>query len=49
MALAVAAAVSSTLNANALLAQELEEVMVTGSRIAKQDFVSNSPVSTVDR
>ncbi len=28
---------------------EVEEVIVTGSRIAKQDFVSNSPVATVDR
>ena len=55
MALAVAAAISSTFTANTVLAQDdtddaaLEEVMVTGSRIAKQDFVSNSPVATVDR
>ena len=55
MALAVAAAISSTFTANTILAQDdtddasLEEVMVTGSRIAKQDFVSNSPVATVDR
>ena len=28
-------------------AEELEEVIVTGSRIRKQDFVSNAPVATV--
>ena len=57
LALAVAAAISSSLATQLVLAQDdtdtddasLEEVMVTGSRIAKQDFVSNSPVSTVDR
>ena len=27
---------------------EGEEMIVTGSRIAKQDFVSNSPVATVN-
>ena len=53
LALAVAAAISSSLATPLVLAQDdtdtddasLEEVMVTGSRIAKQDFVSNSPVS----
>ena len=29
-------------------AQEDDEIIVTGSRIAKQDFTSNSPVATVD-
>ncbi|QJE73290.1 TonB-dependent receptor [Aerophototrophica crusticola] len=33
--------------AQAQQASDLEEIVVTGSRIARQDFVANSPVSTV--
>lgn len=29
------------------LAQEIEEIVVTGSRIARQDYLANSPITTV--
>ncbi len=56
LSVAVTAALSMTLTQHVAFAQDAddevvltEEIVVTGSRIAKQDFVSNSPVSTVDR
>ncbi|HYC05257.1 MAG TPA: TonB-dependent receptor [Azospirillaceae bacterium] len=45
------AACAAALVATPALAQEtgaLEEIVVTGSRIARQDYVSNSPVTTVN-
>ena len=41
-------AVSSTASAAEEVAQELEEVRITGSRIVRRDFEANSPIVTVD-
>ena len=55
LSFAVSAALAGMMLPTLALAQddaadaEVEEVIVTGSRIAKQDFVSNSPVATVGR
>ena len=37
----------STAPAFAQQAPAVEEIVVTGSRIARKDFIANSPVSTV--
>lgn len=42
-----AAAIALIAGAAPAFAQEVEEVVVTGSRIARQDLVSSSPVTTV--
>lgn len=57
LALSVSAAITLTGAGNFALAQDtaeesvedLEEVVVTGSRIRRQDFVANSPIVTVDQ
>lgn len=53
LALSVSAALSLTAASNLVVAQEtstdaLEEVVVTGSRIMRRDYTSNSPIVTVD-
>src|SRR5690606_10434033 len=45
-----AALLGSSMMATPILAQEVaEEVLVTGSRIRRQDFEANSPIVSVDR
>jgi len=54
-ALLAGAAASAAMYAPTALAQdddeiaEIEEILVTGSRIVRQDYVAASPISTVDR
>src|SRR5690606_25316427 len=43
-------AVAPTIPASAQQADpEIEEVTVTGSRIRRQDFTANAPITTIDR
>lgn len=48
LASAIAAALGSSGAAHAQQADEVEEVVVTGSRIVRRDFEANSPILTVD-
>lgn len=43
----ICGAALAALSATAAHAQEVQEVVVTGSRIVRQDYVANSPITTV--